>query len=353
MHGYTKLEYDVSFATPAFLAGADQQQAEWRTPPFKALLREWWRVVKARDVDYQVDLLREAEHRLFGHAAGNEEDSGQSRVRLRLGEWRQGARKDDLHKTLTSKDLKVKLGGFEVYAAVYLGYGPVQSKESDSRPAISNNNDSNSLTVLVRLDESDKDVRMAMQLAAWFGAIGSRSRNSWGSLVIKGGGLQDTSALSASALGKCLRNWTDCLDMDWPHAIGKDQKGPLIWKTTAQFPDWKQALKSIASLRSGVRGLFPLNQHSGALQDRHILAYPIKKPTVNGWGNDARFPNQLRLKIAREGDKYRGILTHVPCALPQQLVRGQTGDLKNKQLRVWSETHKFLDAQSTALTRVS
>lgn len=46
----TTLTYQVSFNTPAFLGNAEQQ-AQWRTPPFKALLRQWWRVVKAPEVN--------------------------------------------------------------------------------------------------------------------------------------------------------------------------------------------------------------------------------------------------------------------------------------------------------------
>jgi hypothetical protein len=40
---YTTLTYRVSFTTPAFLGDAEQN-GQWRTPPFKALLRQWWRV---------------------------------------------------------------------------------------------------------------------------------------------------------------------------------------------------------------------------------------------------------------------------------------------------------------------
>ena len=40
-----KLEYKVSFLTPAFLGNAGQE-GQWRSPPFKALLRHWWRVVR-------------------------------------------------------------------------------------------------------------------------------------------------------------------------------------------------------------------------------------------------------------------------------------------------------------------
>ncbi len=54
-----KLEYQVTFNTPAFLGNADQQ-AQWRTPPFKALLRQWWRVASAK-VELRRGPLREAE----------------------------------------------------------------------------------------------------------------------------------------------------------------------------------------------------------------------------------------------------------------------------------------------------
>ena len=33
--------YQLRFQTPAFLGNA-QQQGQWRTPPIKALLRQWW-----------------------------------------------------------------------------------------------------------------------------------------------------------------------------------------------------------------------------------------------------------------------------------------------------------------------
>jgi hypothetical protein len=41
-----RLAYILTFLTPAFL-GAAEQSGRWRTPPVKALLRQWWRVVWA------------------------------------------------------------------------------------------------------------------------------------------------------------------------------------------------------------------------------------------------------------------------------------------------------------------
>lgn len=59
------LTYRVSFNTPAFLGNAEQQ-AQWRTPPFKALLRQWWRVVKAPDANSTATKVGVCER--FGHA---------------------------------------------------------------------------------------------------------------------------------------------------------------------------------------------------------------------------------------------------------------------------------------------
>lgn len=60
-----KLEYTVRFTTPAFLGNAEQQ-AQWRTPPFKALIRQWWRIVKAPKLNKPFDItqLRTAENTL-------------------------------------------------------------------------------------------------------------------------------------------------------------------------------------------------------------------------------------------------------------------------------------------------
>ena len=42
---FAKRDYTLELVTPAFLGGAEDQSAEWRTPALKALIRQWWRVV--------------------------------------------------------------------------------------------------------------------------------------------------------------------------------------------------------------------------------------------------------------------------------------------------------------------
>ncbi|MCE2461531.1 MAG: hypothetical protein J4F38_12235 [Pseudomonadales bacterium] len=46
MQPMRQMKYEVKFLTPAFLGNAEQS-GQWRTPPFKALLRQWWRVAVA------------------------------------------------------------------------------------------------------------------------------------------------------------------------------------------------------------------------------------------------------------------------------------------------------------------
>jgi len=87
-----RLEYRVKFITPAFLGNAEQN-GQWRTPPFKALLRQWWRVAYAAEHGFDVTLeeMRRAEGCLFGVAADVRGGSRRSEVRIRLDRWSEGA----------------------------------------------------------------------------------------------------------------------------------------------------------------------------------------------------------------------------------------------------------------------
>ena len=80
--------------SPAFLGDA-HQSGVWRTPPIKALLREWWRVAAAPESDYEHRSLRETEGLLFGNAwlepdANKTSRFCKSTVRLALGHWDEG-----------------------------------------------------------------------------------------------------------------------------------------------------------------------------------------------------------------------------------------------------------------------
>jgi len=97
---WRQLELTIKFLTPAFLGDAEQK-GRWRTPPFKALLRQWWRVAYAQKEGYdrvEIAKMREEEGKLFGNAwleKGSGADYSKSLVRLRLSKWAAGQKGQD------------------------------------------------------------------------------------------------------------------------------------------------------------------------------------------------------------------------------------------------------------------
>ena len=369
------LTYQVTFNTPAFLGNAEQQ-AQWRTPPFKALLRQWWRVVKAPDVDYDHHQLRLLESTLFGSAADCPDAgrSGRSQVQLRLSSWDMG-RMAELPRMATQQHDEVKRNGqvVPVGTAVYLGFGPVTT--TAMRPAIAP--DTPAVTFKLRCPTSETStLRKAMQLAAWFGSMGSRARNGWGSLHIEGEGVLGIEGLCDSKLAEQapLRSLnatlTDRLAADWPHALGlcADAR-PAVWRVFAEkttregrpyyqgFKDWKSVLEKLAALKIGFRTQFKLS--SGAphsqVEDRHVLAYPVTNHGLAGLPN-ARLASQMRFKVAKNKDgQYFGLITHLPCAMPQAFFNHSTVRPPEigHQIEVWQQVHHFLNSQPASLiTRI-
>lgn len=368
------LTYQVSFNTPAFLGNAEQQ-AQWRTPPFKALLRQWWRVVKAADVGYDHHQLLKLENSLFGSAVDGS-GSSRSQVQLRLSSWDAGNLTAlPQMKRLPHPEVKDKLTGKlkEIGTEVYLGFGPVTTHGNRNAIAPSGS----PVTFKLRCPEAETEtLRKAMQLAAWFGAVGSRARNGWGSLHIEGEGLLGFEGLCDTSLAEqaAPRNLTNALNDrlagEWPHALGlcADAR-PAVWRVFAEkttrdgkpyyqgFKEWKQVLEKLAALKIGFRTQFKLS--SGAphsrVEDRHVLAYPVTNHGLAGLPN-ARLASQMRFKVAKNKDgQFFGLITHLPCVMPRAFFdRSQVTQLPiNDQIQVWSEVHAFLNARpATEITRI-
>jgi len=368
------LTYQVSFNTPAFLGNAEQQ-AQWRTPPFKALLRQWWRVVKAADVGYDHHQLLRLENSLFGSAVDGS-GSSRSQVQLRLSAWDAG--------NLTAlpsmashphPEVKDKKTGkpMAVGSAVYLGFGPVTTH--GNRNAIAPGG--SPVTFKLRCPETETNtLRKAMQLAAWFGSMGSRARNGWGSLHIEGEGLLGfeglcDSSLAGLAVPRSLNAaLNDRLAGEWPHALGLCADGrPAVWRVFAEkttregkpyyqgFKEWKQVLERLAALKIGFRTQFKFNGGNppNRVEDRHVLAYPVTNHDLAGL-NNARLASQMRFKVAKNKDgQFFGLITHLPCAMPRAFFdRSPVTQLPlNDQMAVWSEVHAFLNARpATEIIRI-
>lgn len=344
--------FKASFATPAFLGDADQN-GRWRTPAFKALLRQWWRVVHVRDhPNLTVAELREKESELFGAASGA---SGvRSRVRIRLDAWQSGTLQRADWKPL-GKFLHEEAGqgGRHITADSYLGFGPVMGGASTMRGerAIAPKEErsfslglSPRAFTAARSDEAARQLKEACALIHLYGTLGGRSRNGWGSLS-----LRPAAGAAPSHTHPPLGAWQDLLQTDWPSAIGTDDQGPLIW-VTRPTKDWQSAMFELAIIRYRIRRSFSLHglptPHPEPA-DRHWLAYPVtNNHKVESWDRSRkgspRLPNSLRLKVREHAQGFVGVVFHMP-ALPEKSTFKPT---QKPLLKVWSKVHSTLDGRT-------
>lgn len=340
--------YRMTFLTPAFLGNAEQS-AQWRTPPIKALLRQWWRMHWAamQSGALDVDRMREAEGKLFGAAASGE--GTRSRVRIRLDRWSEG------RMTTWPKDPAVAHPEVHhpVGAHLYLGFGPlgisnrataIGKKEGPNfKPRAAIQAGENALIRIAVPDEHSEAIENTVALIDAFGTIGGRSRNGWGSISVEP--LERTPELRLPCYE---RPWKETMDADWPSAIGTDEHGPLVWRTQP-FQDWASLMKQLAELRISLRTRFRFTtgKKAPAPEARHWLAYPVTHHDIRSWGN-LRLPNSLRFKVRPSPDGgLVGLVFHVPCMPP----KGFQPD-RATILRLWEQVHGALDDMAPALIRL-
>lgn len=376
-----ELHYTLRFIAPAFLGDADQS-GRWRTPPIKAQLRQWWRVAYAAEHGYwtdvaetrkavdemrkAVDEMREAEAALFGAAGDDKGTTGRSQVRLRLTRWDAGALQS--WQGIDSQRVRhpeAERAGCNVGAQAYLGYGALNARggtgfdEKRDRAIAADESAKLSVALTPEGDELGRArLETALHLMHLYGTLGGRSRNAWGSYQLEP---VDGTPLWPDRLdARCVRPWQHALKLDWSHALGCDDKGPLVWATGARA-DWRAALVELAKLKIALRtelpqcGLELSAEHGdrqlykrgepagiehGAPRPRHWLAYPVTNHAVQGWG-DARLPNTLRFKLRPTADgQVEGIVFHMP-ALPAPAFAPDRhrSDIE----RLWTDVHAHLD----------
>lgn len=351
-----QLEYSVRFNTPAFLGNAEQN-GQWRTPPFKALLRQWWRVAYAAANGFPANVadMRREEGWLFGVASDGDGDSRKSQIRIRLDRWDEGQLKKGQWQALaTVKHPEVPK---PISSDLYLGYGPVTLPRGSHQPTLKANaaiQFGESAILSIAVPEANADlIVQALTLMHRYGAAGGRSRNGWGSFALlpspasgRGAGGEGVSLPDTTV----LRPWRDTLSLDWPHAIGQDDKGALVWQTEPS-PDWKAVMKQLAQIKINLRTQFkfpnvrPPHQQ---VEDRHWLSYPITNHTTKAWNRNARLPNSLRIKVRQTGNgQLVGAIFHVPCLPPPEFHPD-----RRVIESVWQRVHAFLDNPAQNLTRI-
>jgi CRISPR-associated protein Cmr1 len=350
-------QLQIQFLTPAFLGDATQS-GRWRTPPFKAQLRQWWRVAYAAQHQFDMDMtkMRDIEGRLFGHAWLKDDSferdgkrvetaARKSEVRLRLNHWSEGQLKSwDRLEVGTVFHPEAEKVRNQVGPHAYLGYGPLdgrggtklQDKQGKPNAAIQANEQAQ-LSIAFP-DEHAITLEQALQLMNMYGTVGGRSRNGWGSYSLHrtDGQTMPNIETPGQALAKCLSE-------DWPHALGTDRQGTLIWQTQPH-KDWAGLMKTLAQIKIALRTQFVFT--TGKTQnpeDRHWLSYPVTNHPVTSWGNNARLPNSLRFKVRPTTDgQLVGVVFHMTHKPPAEF-----GSSPQTLERIWRQVHSHLDQTAT------
>lgn len=363
-----ELSYQLSFNTPAFLGNADQV-AQWRTPPIKALIRQWWRVVQKARTTADTERMRRAEGMQFGNAwlsdSAGRTQHRKSDLLIRLSDHSVGSLSTEAWQQLQFDTVKTS-GEASLRADVYSGYGPVMAEKASNgrrvvliaRGAI---DVGNAVQLRFGMKEPMADLPDTLRLIHWFGTTGSRARNGWGSLRFE----PDNDVTRELGLGDALqlakrysRPWRDCLQLDWPHAIGIDDGQPLVW-ISEELEQWRAAIGRLARIRVAVRlaakRIRDTNSTAGAI---HYLGYPAGTGNKNPWNlplrdrsaKEPRLASPLRFKVVRSGSRVRVLVFHMPSRLPDEAflrVIGRTeaawlADERN-WLHAWQEIHRMLD----------
>lgn len=331
----------VRFLTPAFLGDA-QQRGAWRTPPFKAQLRQWWRLVLAARERWNWERIRAEEAELFGNAWPNQV-ARKSQMRLRLSEWRPGQKTAWSNGSGQGSSMTIRVGQQPVDAALYLGYGPLGPGQRHNGPQLKYEraieaDETAELRIAWPAEATGAEhIEAALALMSRFGTVGGRSRNGWGSYVLDGA--------AAATWTDYLIDWRVALDADWVRGIGRDERGPLIWRTRKAYPRWEGVIRALAQVRAHVRR---------EVSERCFLAYPDTRHTLSGWGRQERLPNSLRFKVVQDpSGGLRGEVFHLPCRPSDELWERLTQTDKEQRLHaVWTDAHDYLDEEN-ALERSS
>lgn len=366
MSGHTSQSVTIRmrFVTPAFLGGADQS-AELRAAPFKALLRQCWRIARAKDLNFDYDKLRTEEGLLFGHAwlatQAKAQDERQRTWHMKspltisvnpvgslplLGAWPQDPR------------IRHYEVNFPVGAHLYLGYGPLDYDRNSKgtvlkslRKAIAPGAEIRLRLGGRKLADLKPSLKAVLSLFHWTGTIGGRSRNGWGSLeIIDVHGIDFSPSDPARDLSDLAQEYKKCLQRPWPHAVGRDAHGILCWKTKEVFPSWEKTMEALARIKISVRTseYFQfLDKNKNQFSNRHFLSYPVTNHSVAAWPKESRLANQLRFKVLKQPSGYVGTILHFPAGLPPHLgTKTNRGNIDQAEKTAWEKVHEVLEREA-------
>jgi len=341
--------------TPMFLGDAEQKAA-LRPEPFKALLRYWWRVAAGWKYAAPKKLL-EDESRIFG---GGGDEAQKSLVTMGVEGNPRVIEDSRLPKVQDVYHPEVGRSGRRINPLLYLGYGPVLWKQGQARYDRPYLEPGENFSLKITFPESlveDETFKLAFLYFCAFGAVGSRSRNGWGSFQvekIEPGGLKEQILPEKVA---CLPLKKDLFGhKDYPHSLALDpkrkSKKSLIWRTKNFRNSWAEVMKDLAEIYISIRTKLSPDGRDD-IDERHLLGFPLTRHTANSapnWGPRARHASALRFFVRKKKDGYCGLILHLPFGLSRTMRKNAAGReffTPEKQLEIWQKVHQRLDQTMT------
>ncbi|GAB4349702.1 MAG: hypothetical protein OHK0038_28390 [Flammeovirgaceae bacterium] len=162
--------------TPMFLSGADQSSPELRPPSIKGALRFWWRAMNGH---LSLDELRKQESEIFGGT----EPAQRSKVIVRVGK-RNLKNENTKQKDFLPKGYSVNVGRGTMHAIDYLAYGieNFDPQKSFNREYLRSQKEFD--LILSFPENLQEDVLKTLFIFTYFGGLGAKSRNGFGSISV-------------------------------------------------------------------------------------------------------------------------------------------------------------------------
>ncbi len=180
-----ELIFECEVRTPMFIAGAETKQAELRAPSLKGALRFWWRAVNGHLTITEL-AIRETE--IFG---GGGEDARKSSFSLAIETTAIPSTKDlPSHKEKTTHFNRRTQQKQEITFNIlnYLAFGPAEYVDKQTKITKEYFPETSKFRVIFSsFALEEKSVSLLtdlMYFVAWFGGLGSKSRNGYGRFEI-------------------------------------------------------------------------------------------------------------------------------------------------------------------------
>ncbi len=312
-----KIIFNCETITPMFSAGADGRTPEIRVPEIKAAMRFWWRACNGH---LSIEELRKKEAEIFG---GSGEKEGKSSFSMRVTNLKKQIYEQlDWDKDLigTKENRKYMVQGtrngqiISVNLFNYLGFGALVEYKKElyhrfdknvlSRKGLACNT---LFQLVVSYDKSHKkDIFEAFSLLNCFGALGAKSRNGFGRVVLK----PETEIIANSNIEeffKKIKNMSSLCSKPEFTAFSKEMS---LFKTNNTWLTWHETLFEIGKIYRESRLALPDHKKWDV---RQYLASPIivDKKDVTELQLE-RHAKSYFMIISRESSSYSGYILHLP-----------------------------------------